>query len=221
VKLVVQVKLQPSPEDARILLETLQTFNSAANRLSQLAWDAGEFNKFALGRLFYAQLRSEFPTLAAQAVIRVISKVVVDLRIVAIAQTSDGTRFAGGHLNGLRGCSSKTAKETADQRHTIRSPGFCANDASKNDDSAATLTTRFPKNLFPPAQRTGRGIALEEFEGTLVRSPLHHAVSESPGPGPGPGPHRRRPNATLRRFRLSYLPFPVQFGSVRYPKSEP
>ena len=196
-KLVVQVKLQPSPEDARILLQTLETFNAAANRLSQLAWDTGEFNKFALQRLFYAQLRSEFPALAAQAVIRVISKVAdayklgrkcqrvfrargaatydlrilswnlaahsvsiwtaggrrkvgfigareqlkllrlprgqsdliyrdrnwyllttvevaaapgidvkdwlgVDLGIVAIAQTSDGTRFVGGHLNGLR-----------------------------------------------------------------------------------------------------------------------
>jgi hypothetical protein len=42
--------------------------------LSQLAWDCGEFNKFALQRLFYTQLRSEFPALAAQAVIRVIAK---------------------------------------------------------------------------------------------------------------------------------------------------
>lgn len=73
-KLTVQVKLLPTPEQSESLRETLETANRAANRLSQLAWEKKEFRQFPMHRLFYKQIRSEFP-LSAQIVVRLNAKV--------------------------------------------------------------------------------------------------------------------------------------------------
>lgn len=74
-KLAVQIKLLPTLEQAATLLETLETVNSAANRLSQLAWDSKEFRRFPLHKIFYHQIRNEFP-LSAQIVCLLNAKVV-------------------------------------------------------------------------------------------------------------------------------------------------
>jgi putative transposase len=74
VKLTVQVKLLPNAEQSAALHLTLETANAAANRLSQLAWDKKEFRQFPLHRLFYKQIRREFP-LSAQVVVRLNAKV--------------------------------------------------------------------------------------------------------------------------------------------------
>jgi IS605 OrfB family transposase len=73
-KLTVQVKLLPTPEQSLALRETLETANRAANRLSQLAWDKKEFRQFPMHRLFYKKIRSEFP-LSSQVVVRLNAKV--------------------------------------------------------------------------------------------------------------------------------------------------
>lgn len=74
VKLTVQIKLKPTPKQADVLRSTLETVNSAANRLSQLAWDAKEFHRFPLHKTFYRQIRDEFP-LSAQIVCLLNAKV--------------------------------------------------------------------------------------------------------------------------------------------------
>ena len=262
-KLVVQIKLQPSQEDARILLQTLETFNAATNRLSQLAWDAGEFNKFALQRLFYVQLRSEFPALAAQAVIRVISKVAdaykldrkgkrvfrahgavaydlrilswklatrnvniwtiegrrrlsyigaesqleflhsqrgqsdliyrdrswyllttvevsavptfavkdyigVDLGIVAIAHSSDGQRYAGGHLNGIR-TRHRRLRANLQGKGTRAAKRLLRKRRVKERRFARDVNHRISKEIVSVAQRTGRGIAFENLKDIRAR----------------------------------------------------
>jgi IS605 OrfB family transposase len=73
-KLTVQIKLQPTPEQADALRETLETANAAADRLSQLAWEAKEFRRFPLHKRFYRQIRNEFP-LTAQVVCLLNAKV--------------------------------------------------------------------------------------------------------------------------------------------------
>lgn len=73
-KLTAQLKLLPSAEQARALRATLEMANKAANRLSQLAWDSKEFNRFGLQKAHYRLLRDEFP-LSAQVVIRLLAKV--------------------------------------------------------------------------------------------------------------------------------------------------
>src|SRR5215471_13561660 len=73
-KLTAQVKLLPSPQQAAVLLRTLETANAAANRLSQLAWDSKQLRQFDIHRTGYHQIREEFP-LSAQVVVRLIAKV--------------------------------------------------------------------------------------------------------------------------------------------------
>ena len=73
-KLTVQIKLQPTPEQADALRETLETANAAADRLSQLAWETKEFRRFPLHKRFYRQIRNEFP-LTAQVVCLLNAKV--------------------------------------------------------------------------------------------------------------------------------------------------
>ena len=74
-KLTVQIKLLPTPEQSDALRNTLETVNCAANRLSQLAWDSKEFRRFPLHKTFYHQIRKEFP-LTAQIVCLLNAKVV-------------------------------------------------------------------------------------------------------------------------------------------------
>ena len=73
-KLTVQIKLMPTPEQATVLRKTLETVNAAANRLSKLAWDVNEFRRFPMQKTFYRQIRDEFP-LSAQIVCLLNAKV--------------------------------------------------------------------------------------------------------------------------------------------------
>jgi len=74
VKLVAQLKLLPTPEQADALRRTLETTNAACNFISQIAWDAQTFGKFAVQKLCYAAVREQFG-LAAQMTIRALAKV--------------------------------------------------------------------------------------------------------------------------------------------------
>ena len=72
--LTVQIKLLPTAEQTKALLGTLERANAAADRLSELAWNAKEFRRFPMHGLFYRTIRAEFD-LASQMVIRINSKV--------------------------------------------------------------------------------------------------------------------------------------------------
>jgi putative transposase len=74
VKLTVQVKLQPRPQQSEALRHTLETVNEACNWLSKKAWETQEFRQFPLHRAFYKEIRATFD-LTAQAVVRLIAKV--------------------------------------------------------------------------------------------------------------------------------------------------
>ncbi|GAB3908525.1 hypothetical protein GCM10029964_108430 [Kibdelosporangium lantanae] len=75
VKQVVQVRLLPTPEQASALSHTLHVCNAAASWLSEQMHTNRVLRKFEVQKLFYAATRERF-NLAAQPVIRVISKVV-------------------------------------------------------------------------------------------------------------------------------------------------
>lgn len=255
-KLIAQIKLQPKQEQAHDLLCTLETINAACNRLSQLAWENGQFSKFELQRLFYSQIRSEFP-LSAQVVIRLIAKVAdayaldrkrqrvfrkhgavaydlrilswnlsaqnvsiwtvsgrqtfpyvcgepqkdllknprgqsdlcyrdgtwyllttidvptppaqtakdwlgVDLGLVAIAQTSDGTRFAGGHLNGLRS-RHRHIRRRLQSKGTRSSKRLLRKRRVREQRFSRDVNHQISKQIVSVAERTGRGIAFENL----------------------------------------------------------
>lgn len=73
-KLTAKVKLQPTTEQRKALLETLETANQACDYISQVAWQEKVFNKFGLQKLAYYEAKKEFG-LTAQMVVRCTSKV--------------------------------------------------------------------------------------------------------------------------------------------------
>lgn len=73
-KLIVQVRLNPTPEQATYLLHTLEAANTLCNRISEFAWENKVFGKFALQQALYHTLRAE-TGLTAQVIIRMFAKV--------------------------------------------------------------------------------------------------------------------------------------------------
>src|SRR6266516_997151 len=73
-RLTVQLKLLPSPEQADALKRTLATANAACDYISDVAWATCTFGKLALQKLCYQDVRETFG-LAAQMTIRALAKV--------------------------------------------------------------------------------------------------------------------------------------------------
>lgn len=73
-KLVANIQLKPTREQAILLRETLERCNEACNYLSATGFEAGKTRQFDLHKLCYAETRTRFE-LSAQAVVRSIAKV--------------------------------------------------------------------------------------------------------------------------------------------------
>ena len=73
-KLVVNLKLLPSPYQHRALLQTLESANAACNFVSGAAWEQQTFGQFKLHKLVYYPIREQFD-LTAQVAVRCIAKV--------------------------------------------------------------------------------------------------------------------------------------------------
>ncbi|MET7898916.1 RNA-guided endonuclease TnpB family protein, partial [Streptomyces mirabilis] len=73
-KLVVQVKLEPTPQQAAALEATLHACNEAATWVSETAFERGEFRNFALRKHTYDAVKSRW-NLGAQAAQHSIKKV--------------------------------------------------------------------------------------------------------------------------------------------------
>ena len=73
-RLTIQLKLHPTPEQAALLSQTLERANAACNAISSAAWQAGEFKQFGIHRLSYYDTKEAFG-LSAQLVVRCIAKV--------------------------------------------------------------------------------------------------------------------------------------------------
>jgi putative transposase len=67
------LKLAPTPEQARVLLDTMHTFNAACDYIAEQAFEARVANKFELQKMTYGELRTTYH-LPAQLAIRAISK---------------------------------------------------------------------------------------------------------------------------------------------------
>ena len=73
-KLVANLKLQPTPQQAESLKQTLERCNAACNWISAQAWGKETFRQFDLHKLLYPQVRQHFD-LSAQMAVRCIAKV--------------------------------------------------------------------------------------------------------------------------------------------------
>jgi IS605 OrfB family transposase len=73
-KLIAQLKLQPTPEQHEALKRTLEAANAACNYVSDVAWQSRVFGQFALHKLCYTDIRARFG-LGADVAVRVFAKV--------------------------------------------------------------------------------------------------------------------------------------------------
>ncbi|APU89130.1 transposase-like protein [Virus Rctr71] len=73
-KLIAQVKLNPTKEQAELLKQTLLSANKAAQHISDYAWMAKVFGQYDLHHATYHEVRSRF-NLSAQMTVRAIAKV--------------------------------------------------------------------------------------------------------------------------------------------------
>jgi putative transposase len=73
-KLTAQLKLLPTPQQAKALRQMLETANAACHAISQQAWETRTFRQFPLHKLTYQAVREQYP-LSAQVVVRCIAKV--------------------------------------------------------------------------------------------------------------------------------------------------
>ena len=72
-KLIAQVKLLPSQEQAEALKETLERANTACEAISTVAWQSKTFGQYALHKLTYHSIKESFG-LSAQVVVRCVAK---------------------------------------------------------------------------------------------------------------------------------------------------
>lgn len=73
-KLIAQVKLNPTKDQAKTLKATIECANNACNAISVTAWDTQTFKQYYLHKLVYSDIRERF-YLSAQIVVRAIAKV--------------------------------------------------------------------------------------------------------------------------------------------------
>jgi putative transposase len=73
-KLIAQVKLTPTPEQAAMIRATFERTNAACEFVSQQAWASKTFRRFDLHHLCYRAIRDQYG-LSAQVAVRVIAKV--------------------------------------------------------------------------------------------------------------------------------------------------
>src|SRR4030042_5412623 len=73
-KLIAQVKLLPTPEQADALRDTLEQANAACQFVSNTAWETKTFRQYDLHHKCYQAVREQFG-LSAQVAVRAIAKV--------------------------------------------------------------------------------------------------------------------------------------------------
>jgi IS605 OrfB family transposase len=73
-KLIAQIKLQPSEVQAKWLKKTIEQANAACNGISEQAWKNQIFGQYQLQKLLYKSSRAKF-NLSAQVIIQCIKKV--------------------------------------------------------------------------------------------------------------------------------------------------
>lgn len=72
-KLIAQVRLNPTPEQANYLLKTLEAANALCDTISAYAWEHQTFSAFNLHKALYHKMRAE-TGLTAQVVVRMFAK---------------------------------------------------------------------------------------------------------------------------------------------------
>jgi putative transposase len=100
-KLIAQVKLNPTPQQHAALLATLAEANAACDTISAVAWQAREFRRLPLQKLVYHDIKASF-RLGAQILVRCIAKVAdaykLDRKVQRLFQSHGALAFDDRNL---------------------------------------------------------------------------------------------------------------------------
>jgi IS605 OrfB family transposase len=164
-KLIAQLKLQPTPEQADALVRTMRAANAACDYISGVAWETRTFGKFALQKLCYETVREQFG-LSAQMTVRALAKVgdayKLDKRTKRTFRPLASIAYDDRILSFALPAATVSIW-TLDGRQAI--PFVCG------ERQQALLATRqgVSKRIVETAERTKRGIALEDLQGIRTR----------------------------------------------------
>src|SRR5271157_2417631 len=92
----------------------------------------------------------------------------VDMGLVAIAQTSDGTRFAGSEVNGRRARNARLRRKLQ-KKGTKSAKRLMRRRRRKERRFATDVNHQISKKIVGAAQRTESGISLEDLKGIRAR----------------------------------------------------
>nr|WP_239135006.1 transposase [Streptomyces sp. SID12488] len=145
-------------------------FTGQAEQLEVLARHRqGESDLLHQGGKWYLIATCEIPEAALNA--HPVAFLGVDLGIVNIAATSDGERHCGRRINRKRENDRKLRrklqqKQTKSAKRRARK--YAGKEARRNKD----INHKISKRIVAEAQRTGRGVALEDLKGIRERARL-------------------------------------------------
>lgn len=130
-----------------------------------LANERGESDLVLTGGRFYLFVTVDVPDAEEREVLGWLG---VDLGIVNIAATSDGTRFASADLNGYRARAMRLRRKLQ-RKGTKAANRLLAKRRRKERRFAHHVNHCVSKQIVAAAERTARGIALEDLEGIRER----------------------------------------------------
>jgi len=161
VKLAVQVKLLPSAGQAEAMRATLHAANDAANRVSKVAHEKTVSRNFALRKHTYEDIRAA--GLGSQAAQHVIKKVADAYRALH-SNIKDGNYGINRYRRRQLALRRKLqAKQTRPARRVLK------RQRRKEQRRGRDINHRISKHIVTEAERTGRGIALEDLTGIRAR----------------------------------------------------
>ena len=160
-KLAVQVKLLPSAGQAEAMRATLHAANDAANRVSKVAHEKTVSRNFALRKHTYEDIRAA--GLGSQAAQHVIKKVADAYRALH-SNIKNGNYGINRYRRRQLALRRKLqAKQTRPARRVLK------RQRRKEQRRGRDINHRISKHIVTEAERTGRGIALEDLTGIRAR----------------------------------------------------
>ena len=130
-----------------------------------LSYPRGQSDLLYRDGTFYLHVTVDLPDAEEKAVMDLIG---VDLGIANIAFDSDGNRYSGGHLNKVRHRNNAIRKKL--QKKGTKSAKRLLRRRKKQEQRFATdCNHQISKRIVTLAERTGRGISMEDLEGIRAR----------------------------------------------------
>ncbi|MFJ7771685.1 RNA-guided endonuclease TnpB family protein [Streptomyces sp. NPDC097107] len=185
-KLVVQVKLLPTPMQAAALEATLRACNAAATWVSKVSFERQEFKNFALRKLTYEQAKSRW-RLGAQAAQHTIKKA-CDAYATLRANVKAGRFGRSGSARhrcvteqpvafrpfGAQPFDDRMLQNTPSAKRRLKKRH------RKEARRARDINHKIAKHVVAEAERTGRGTVLEKLTGIRERVRLRKPQRATP-----------------------------------------